>query len=90
MLTSSIKHISSFGHIAQWLERVHGKHEVLGSNPTRANFLYGIEKPFHFLTSNFYGLPRVHKCKIIQEAVKVRNSEYIKIYDLTLQSIVAV
>ena len=29
--------------IAQWLERVHGKHEVVGSHPTRANFLYGIE-----------------------------------------------
>ena len=38
-------YISSFGQIAQWLERVHGKHEVVGSNPTRANFLYGIEKP---------------------------------------------
>ena len=23
----------------------HGKHEVVGSNPNRANFLYGIEKP---------------------------------------------
>ena len=31
--------------IAQWLERVHGKHEVVGSNPTQANFLYGIEEP---------------------------------------------
>ena len=30
--------------MAQWLERVHGKHEVVGSNPARANFLYGIEK----------------------------------------------
>ena len=39
------KRISSFGQIAQWLERVHGKHEVMGSNPIRANFLYGIEKP---------------------------------------------
>ena len=24
---------------------VHGKQEVVGSNPTRANFLYEIEKP---------------------------------------------
>ena len=31
--------------MAQWLERVHGKHEVVGSNPTRGNFLYEIEKP---------------------------------------------
>ena len=25
--------------------RVHGNHEVVGSNPTRVNFLYGIKKP---------------------------------------------
>ena len=31
--------------IAQWLERVYGKHEVVDSNPTWVNFLYGIEKP---------------------------------------------
>ena len=37
--------IYMFGQIAQWLEQVHGKHEVVGSNPTRANFLYGIKKP---------------------------------------------
>ena len=35
-----IKQISSFGQIAQCLERVHGKHEVVGSNPTRANIIY--------------------------------------------------
>ena len=42
---------------------------------------------FSFSTSNFYGLPKVHKSKIIQEAIQVQNSEYIKIYepsDLTL------
>ena len=32
-------HASFFGQMAQWFERVHGKHEVVGSNPTRANFL---------------------------------------------------
>ena len=31
---------------SQWLERVHYKHEVVGSNPTRANFLNGIGKPW--------------------------------------------
>ena len=25
------------------LERVHGKHEVVGLNPTQAKFLYGID-----------------------------------------------
>ena len=47
---------------------------------------------FSFSTSNFYGLPKVHKSKIIQEAIQVQNSEYIKIYepsDLTLRPIVA-
>ena len=47
---------------------------------------------FSFLTSNLYGLPKVHKSKIIQEAIQVQNSEYIKIYepsDLTLRPIVA-
>ena len=47
---------------------------------------------FLFLTSNFNGLPKVHKSNIIQEAIQVQNSEYIKIYeppDLTLRPIVA-
>ena len=41
---------------------------------------------------NFYGLPKVHKSKIIQEARQVQNSEYVEIYEppnLTLQPIVA-
>ena len=45
-----------------------------------------------FSTSNFYGLPKVHESKIIQEAIQVQNSEYIKINepsDLTLRPIVA-
>ena len=47
---------------------------------------------FSFSTNNFYGLPKVHKSKIIQDAIQVQNSEYIKIYkppDLTLRPIVA-
>ena len=46
---------------------------------------------FSFSISNFYGLPKVHKSKIIQEAIQVQNSEYIKINepsDLTLRPIV--
>ena len=38
---------------------------------------------FSFSTSNFYGLPKFHKSKIIQEAIQVQNSEYIKIYELS-------
>ena len=45
LILYTMKHISLFGQIAQWLERVQGKPEVVGSNPTRANFLYGIEQP---------------------------------------------
>ena len=47
---------------------------------------------FSFSTSNFYGLPKAHKSKIIQEAIKVQNSEYVKIYEppnLTVRPIVA-
>ena len=47
---------------------------------------------FSFSTSKFYAFPKVHKSKIIQEVIKVQNSEYLKIYeppDLTLRPIVA-
>ena len=47
---------------------------------------------FSFSTSNFYDLLKVHKSKLIQEAMQAQNIEYIKIYepsDLTSQSIVA-
>ena len=47
---------------------------------------------FSFSTTNFYGLPKVHKSKIIQEAIQVQHCEYIKVYepsDITLQPIVA-
>ena len=47
---------------------------------------------FSFSTSNFYGLPKIHKSKIIQGATQVQSSEYVKIYeppDLTLRPIVA-
>ena len=39
-----IVHIS-FVQIGQWLERAHDSHEIVGSNPTWANFQYGIEQP---------------------------------------------
>ena len=44
-----------------------------------------------FLTSNFYGLPKVHKSKQITEAIQQRNNEYIEIHepdDLTVRQIV--
>ena len=47
---------------------------------------------FSFSTSNFYGLPKVHKSKIIQEAIQVQNNEYIKIYEpseLTFRPVIA-
>ena len=46
---------------------------------------------FSFSTSNFFRLLKVHKSKIIREAIQVQNSEYVKIYghqDLTLRPIV--
>ena len=39
----SSRPLSTSHRSARWLERVHGKHEVVGLNPTQANFLYGIE-----------------------------------------------
>ena len=47
---------------------------------------------FEKKTSNFYGLPKVHKSKEIQTAVKIQNSEYIKLRnpsDLKLRPIIA-
>ena len=43
------------------------------------NFLCKIS----FSSRTFYGLPKVHKSKIIQEAIQVQNSEYIKKYELS-------
>ena len=42
-------------------------------------------------TSNFYGLPKVHKSKQINEAIQQQNNEYIEIHepdDLTVRPIV--
>ena len=44
-------------------------------------------------TNNFYGLPKVHKSKIISEQIKIQNKEYIAVLqpeDLKLRPIVAV
>ena len=44
-----------------------------------------------FSTSNFYGLPKVHKSKQISEAIQNQNDEYIEIFepsDLTVRPIV--
>ena len=44
-----------------------------------------------FSISNFYGLPKVHKSKQINEAIQQENNEYIKLQkpvDLTLRPIV--
>ena len=34
---------------------MHGKHEVVGSNPTQANFLYGTEKPLLNMNTIYIG-----------------------------------
>ena len=50
-----------------------------------SNCLVKEEKDFlnklSFSTTNFYSLTKVYKSKIIQEAIQVQNSEYIKIYE---------
>lgn len=47
---------------------------------------------FESKESNFYGLPKVHKCNSVKEAIKSQNSEYIIVKnptDLTFRPIVA-
>ena len=47
---------------------------------------------FSYSTSNFYGLPKIHKSKIIEEAIKHQNTECINILepiDLKLRPIIA-
>ena len=36
---------------------------------------------FDSKTSNFYGLPKIHKSTIIKKAIKTQNAEYIEIID---------
>lgn len=46
---------------------------------------------FEYSESVFYGLPKIHKSKIIGEAIKIQNSDYItclKPEDLTFRTIV--
>ena len=48
---------------------------------------------FSYNTSNFYGLPKVHKSDIITQAIIEQNSEYIKILvpeDLTVAQLLQV
>ena len=47
---------------------------------------------FLYNTSNFYGLPKIHKSKLIQNAMKEQQKEYLHILepsDLKLRPIVA-
>jgi hypothetical protein len=47
---------------------------------------------FDYKASSFYGLPKIHKSKIIQDKVKQSNTEYIELQDpedLTFRPIVA-
>ncbi len=47
---------------------------------------------FNYKTSNFYGLPKIHKSELLNEAIKKQNKEYIEItapQDLKMRPIVA-
>ena len=35
------------------------------------------------LTSNFYGLPKIHKSKLIQSVIKEQQEEYVHIIELS-------
>ena len=42
----------SFGQICQWLKAIHSQHEVMGWNPTRANYLHKIAKRLSKMNMN--------------------------------------
>ena len=47
---------------------------------------------FSYTASNFYGLPKIHKSKLLQNAIKEQQEEYVQITepsDLKLRPIVA-
>ena len=47
---------------------------------------------FDYQTSQFYGLPKIHKCKIIKDKIKENPSEYVQVnqpQDLKMRPIVA-
>ena len=68
------------------IDELANKHESL---LTKAEKLYLTN--ISFSTSNFYGLPKVHKSKQTNEAIQQQNNEYIEIHepdDLTVRPIV--
>ena len=69
------------------LKRMVTKHEKILTKQ-EANYL----TKFSFTTSNFYGLPKIHKSAIIAETIKIQNSECINVFepaDLKLRPIIA-
>ena len=47
---------------------------------------------FEWKTSNYYGLPKIHKSQCIKESIGAQNAEYIELPppgDLTMRTIVA-
>lgn len=74
-----MKHTSSFRQIAQWLVHVRLKHGVVGSNPTPAYCLYGIEKPrpkmnILYIGTLGYTLFMINLVKLIQK-ISVASDE---------------
>ena len=53
--------ISSFIQITQWLERVHGKHEVVGSNPIRDPIYMEPIKMNNILAQNEYHIYQIYQ-----------------------------
>ena len=73
-------------HVMKKIGELANKYESL---LTKAEKLYLTN--ISFSTSNFYGLPKVHKSKQINEAIQQQNNEYIEIHepdDLTVRPIV--
>lgn len=54
---------------------------LISCNGNLTNHEHNFLLDFDCKTSTFYGLPKIHKCKLIQDACKMQDSEYIEVLD---------
>ena len=77
---NKIEHMNKIKKVTQWYENILTKLEI--------EYLTN----FSASTSNFYGLPKVHKSALISEAIAKQNTKYVEVLepnDLKLRPIVA-
>ena len=95
MVNIMLQDVETYEKVSNDIDRNVMKHyleliETHKSSLTKDEYIYLTK--FRPKTSLFYGLPKIHKSKIINEAIEVQNAEYIKSLepiDLELRPIVA-